>query len=82
MSALIYSRMSVVENLRAEVAVLEETALSLDAQRAATGEQLLRKRKLLAAFEIVSTDPATYDLWVASVMQTPRPADPAPTPSG
>jgi hypothetical protein len=65
--------MSIIENLRAEVAVLEETARSLDAQRASTGEQLLRKRKLLAAFEIVSTDPATYDLWVSTVTQTPRP---------
>jgi hypothetical protein len=65
--------MSIIENLRSEVAALEETARSLDEQRAATGEQLLRKRKLLAAFDIVSTDPATYDLWVASVMQTPRP---------
>lgn len=68
--------MSIIENLRAEVAVLEETARTLDEQRASTGEQLLRKRKLLAAFDIVSSDPATYDLWVASVMQTPRPENP------
>lgn len=66
--------MSIIENLRSEVDALEKTALSLDEQRASTGEQLLRKRKLLAAFDIVSTDPATYDLWVASVMQTPRPS--------
>lgn len=65
--------MSIIENLRSEIAALEETARLLDEQRASTGEQLLRKRKLLAAFEIVSTDQATYDLWVSTVTQTPRP---------
>jgi hypothetical protein len=66
--------MSVIENLRAEISQLEETAQNLDKQRAELGEQLLRKRKLVNAFELVSNDQLLYDNWLLAVSQTPRPA--------
>lgn len=65
--------MSVIETLKSEISQLEETAQSLDLQRAAIGEQLLKKRKLVAAFDIVSSDQVLYDNWLLAVSQTPRP---------
>ena len=65
--------MSIIETLRSDISKLEETAQNLDVQRASIGEQLLTKRKLLTAFDIVSTDPVLYDQWIQSVQQTPRP---------
>lgn len=65
--------MSIIENLRLEITELEKTAESLDQQRASIGEQLLRKRKLVNAFDLVSSDQVLYDNWLIAVSQTPRP---------
>lgn len=66
--------MSIIENLRTEITQLEETAQNLDLQRALIGEQLLKKRKLVMAFDLVSTDQSLYDNWLIAVSQTPRPS--------
>ena len=68
---------SIIETLRQEISDLEKSAEELDRQRASVGEQLLRKRKLLVAFDIVSTEPELYDKWLQTVQETPRPE---PTP--
>lgn len=73
--------MSIIETLRQEISDLEKSAEDLDKQRASIGEQLLRKRKLLIAFDLVSSDPELYDKWLATVQETPRPElpkDPVP----
>lgn len=69
--------MSIIETLRQEISDLEKSAEDLDKQRASIGEQLLRKRKLLIAFDLVSTEPELYDKWLQTVQETPRPE---PTP--
>lgn len=69
---------SIIETLRQEISDLEKSAGELDKQRASIGEQLLRKRKLLIAFDLVSTEPELYDKWLQTVKETPRPE---PTPA-
>ena len=72
--------MSIIETLRQEISDLEKSAEDLDKQRASIGEQLLRKRKLLIAFDLVSTEPELYDKWLQTVQETPRP-EPTPPPA-
>lgn len=71
--------MSIIETLRQEISDLEKSAEELDKQRVSTGEQLLRKRKLLIAFDLVSTEPELYDKWLQTVQETPRPEEPKPS---
>jgi hypothetical protein len=65
--------MSIIVTLKSEIKDLEKAAEDLDKQRASIGEQLLRKRKLLTAFDLVSTEPELYDKWIQTVQETPRP---------
>jgi len=65
--------MSVIEGLTQMIAQLEKQRDSLYTQMTDVTADLEKRKVLLAAYNVVATDPVLYDQWVASVAQTPRP---------
>lgn len=65
--------MSVIEGLKTLISQYEKQRDTIYLQLVDLNKELEKRKVLLAAFDVVSTDPVLYDQWVQSVQETQRP---------